>query len=269
MNTLFQRCSFFIMFLLVFVVSATADIKSKHQGFFLEFFESTTGETVGVVAPFQLFEGFASQSIDNATIDFNFVNRENNGIGNGSFLISTATGGIAQIILDVTDNYESELSSRLILSPQNFAVVEARIKLVTTVGAFNFGFNDDQDEDDGYLAIQFSTTILSSSSTNFAGFFADSDATTNNIRAVAVNADTDGTVVDSLTAIDTNWHIYQIRIEDTGDVSFWLDGDLIGSQTTGIATNAPLGVYLGWIRRDGAAGSVTLDVDYIRAWQKR
>ncbi len=253
---------------LALALSTSADTRSeKRNGGILCFYDDDTMETVEVLAPVKLFDEF-SQGVGGFTGAatpwlFSAVN-------SGGLSIQAASSGILSATLGTADNDDAELVSESIWWPGKYCAMEARIACGTPVIGLNVGFNDSQNEAADTLALTYSGTTLTSTASDCALFFYDSDATTDVIRAVAVKADTDGTPTATSTAIAANtYHIYRIEINADGDVSFWLDGEHVATDAAAITVATPLCTYIGAIRRDGAAGSVLVYVDYIRAWQKR
>jgi len=252
-----------------------AETRSEWRNGILVFYDTTNYETVEAFAPVKVFDEFvyssssASVGIEAVTTVW-IVNTNSVAASAGGLSIVSATGGIARLTCGASDNDDQELASDFLWSASKACAMEARIRAGTSVIAFCVGFSDSQNEPADTLAVTYSGTTLTSTASDCAVFFFDSDATTDNIYAVAVKGDTDGTVVNSGVSLQAStWHVYRVEINENGDVDFWLDGVHVGSESTGITTNVPLCVYLGVIKRDSAAGSVTLDVDYIRAWQRR
>jgi hypothetical protein len=134
--------------------------------------------------------------------------------------------------------------------------------------AFNFGFSDAKGEAADLIAVTFAAEALTTTASDFAGFFMDADATSNVVRAVTCKADTDGTVLaTSVTPANAEYHTYRVELDADGNAEFWLDGAHVGRQATGITAATALCIYVGFINREASAN--TLDIDYIKAWQKR
>jgi hypothetical protein len=134
--------------------------------------------------------------------------------------------------------------------------------------AFNVGFSDATGEAADTIAFTYDTVTLTTVATDAALFFYDIDGTTDLIRACTVKAGVDGTVIAHTAApVAGTYNTYRVEIDSLGNVEFWLDGVLLGTQALGITTTAPLCPYIGYINREGFAN--TMDIDYIRVWQKR
>ena len=229
----------------------------------LRYYESSTHETVYVAAPVWLNDDFIGKAVD-ATNDWTVA-----GVNSGTFAINAATGGTGRITTGGADDDDVDVASLLTWKASKGCCCEARIALNDAdATAFNFGFTDATGEAADLIPLTYATATLTSTATDCAMFFSDPDATTDFIGAVAVIADTDGTVIDSgSVAADGVYHIYRVEIDDLGNVNFYVDGVGVGSQALGITTTTALCVYVGLINREVAAN--TADVDYIRAWQKR
>lgn len=267
MRTLLRNI-FLLAVLCAAILPAGADIQSEWLNGNLRFYDATTSETVDVVAPVKLVEDFlwaAGTYITAPTPSFvTFA-----AVNSGSLVIAAATDGVATLTTGVADDDDLDLASELTFVAARNCSAEARIRLATTVCGFNFGFSDATGEAADLIAMTFATGTLTTTASDAALIYADSDATTDVFRAAAVAADVDGASITSTVTQDTNYHIYRVDINEDGDCSFWIDGKLIGTQAAGITTTDPLCVYIGLIKRDGAAGAAIAYVDYIKAWQSR
>ena len=246
---------------------ARADTGSEYRNGILTFFDRDNYETVEVLAPCKLFEDFTNPYgvVTSVTGELNFT-----AVDSGTWVITPASGGVARITTSATgtDNDDAELTSELTWYPGKYCAMEARIKVNGVTTGVNVGFSDATGEAADKIALTYSGTTLTSNASNCALFFSDYDSTSNEIRCAAVNDDTDGTVTDSGTAFAINtWHIYRVEINPDGDCDFWLDGVHIYQESAGINTSGALCAYIGLI--DRSAESESLDIDYLRVWQKR
>lgn len=267
----FSRFIFLLAVLCASILPAGAQVQSEWLNGNLRYYDAASGETVDVVAPVKWVEDFlwmAATYTNSATsstpspITFAAVN-------SGSLVVASATDGVATLTTGVADDDDLDLASELTFVAARNCSAEARIRLATTVCGFNFGFSDATGEAADLIAMTFATGTLTTTASDAALIYADSDATTDVFRAAAVAADVDGASITSTITQDTNYHIYRVDINEDGDCSFWIDGKLIGTQAAGITTTVPLCVYIGLIKRDGAAGAAIAYVDYIKAWQSR
>jgi len=101
-------------------------------------------------------------------------------------------------------------------------------------------------------------------------FLSDADATTDRVQAIAVNADTDGTLITASTAalVDDAYHRYRVEVDPAGNCKFYYDNVLAGTQAAGVATTATLCAYFALISHPSAgAGADTAALKYMHAWQ--
>jgi len=232
----------------------------------LRFYDASTHETIDVISHIKIFDDFTGVAVD-ATNDWvkSIVNSSTFAPLSGS----GAHGGIGRITTGALDDDDHEVSTPLIFLASKGCIMEARVatQAVATTG-MNIGFSDAVTEAADLLACTFATTTLTSTATDCAVFFTDADATSNVLRSVAVNADTDGTVISAAAIpVDAAFHIYRVEIDTAGNVYFYYDGALVGTQLLGVATTSVLCAYIGLINR--TAGAKTLDIDYIRVWAPR
>lgn len=256
-----------LLLAVAFPMTVSAEVNTQWRAGILRYFETTTGETLDVVAPVKIFENYTRPVglITTVTTNVSFA-----AVNSGSLKILSATGGEATVTLGAADNDDAEIATELIFWSGKFCAAEARVALSTTTCGFNFGFTDAKDEIADKMPCDYATATLTSTASNCAVFFYDSDATTDDLYCVSVKDDTDGTVTDTGTAgAAGTYHVYRVEIDDSGNCDFYLDGVHIYQEATGISTHVPLCGYLGFIRRDGATGSVTGKVSYLRVWQKR
>lgn len=235
-------------------------LRSKYENGYQRFFESSTGETFDVMAPVKIIDDFVGEAVD-TTNDYVFA-----AVNSGAITTVAATGGMARITTGAADNDDADLATELVYKASKGCSVEARIAQNDADGtAFNFGFSDAKGEAADLIAVTYSGTTLTSTATDCAVFFQDPDATTDLIRAVAVDTDVDGTVRSTATApVDAAFHTYRVDINSDGDVSFWFDGAHLSTESAAITITVALCVYIAVINREEAAN--TLDIDYIRAW---
>lgn len=261
-----SKLRYLLMFILLAAAPALANVQLLSQNGHLVYFDSSTGETVDALAPVKLTEEFAGFSgvITAATEKFTFA-----AVNSGTWVqLAGETGGLARVTTGTADNDDAEVASELIWSPGKYCAMEARVRINTPTAAFNVGFSDATGEAADTLAVTFATATLTSNASDCALFFADYDATSNLIRCVAVDSDSDGTVTSTGTTFaEDTWYVFKVEIDADGDCGFWFNGDLVYTETTGISTDVDLTAYLGLIAREGSAQS--MDIDYIRVWQKR
>ena len=229
------------------------------------FYDSgTTGETIFAVSPLWWNEDYKYNTSWTAANLTDQVFDSNS----GTLTVAANIGGTAIITTHTDDNDVCELSTPLIWQASKSCGMEARIAIDDVdQSALVVGFSDDDDEASG-IAVSLNGTSLTTNATDFAGFFYDADAATDDIHALSVKADTDGTPhTTSTTMVDGEYHVYRIEIDAVGNVNYWLDGNHIATDALGITTTTDLAVYIGVATREADAN--TFKVDYIRAWENR
>lgn len=234
-------------------------IDSRSENGYIRFYDTSTGDTVNVLTGgpciIQNFWTPAEKYTDSAV--------------NGS--TSVIANGICTITLGGADNDDHEFTSGLIFDPSKGLTAEARIALGDVdQTAFNFGFSDAITEAADKIALEYSGTTLASNAADCAVLFSDADATTDRVYAVAVNGDTDGTLITASTAalVDAAYHRYKVEIDPAGNCKFYYDNALAGTQALGIATTSTLCAYFALISHPSAgAGADTAALSYMHAWQ--
>jgi len=238
---------------------STANYTSVWNNGVLEFRDSS-GRVVDLVTANAVNEDFLGVAVD-TTNDWTFA-----AVNSGAIARTAGAGGIARITTGGADDDDADLATPLNYLPSKGCSLEVRFATNDAAGTgFNVGFSDATGEAADLIAITYSGTTLTSTASDFAGFFHDADATTDAIRAVAIKGNTDGTVHDTgSVAVDATYNVYRVDINQNGDVSYWLDGNHIATDEAAITTTAPLCAYVALINREGSAN--TADIDYIRVW---
>lgn len=223
-------------------------------------FRDTSGRVVNVIAATVVNDDFLGGAVD-TTNDWVFA-----AVNSGAIARTAAAGGVARITTGGADDDDADLATPLNYLPSKGCSIEARVAANDVAGtAFNVGFSDATGEAADLIAVTFSGTTLTTTATDCAVFFHDADATTDLIRAVAVKNDVDGTVfAHSAAPVNGEYNVYRVDIDQSGNVTFTLNGVVLGTQAAGITTSAALCGYIAVINREGSAN--TLDVDYVRAW---
>lgn len=265
-----RNYAFLLSLLIVFCMGlgAHAEPQGEYQSEWIRIFDSETGETLTVQAPlwhstdFALPTGNLAAATDATLLD-------HDGDNSGTFTITAATDGVATVTNGGSDNNATELFTDTIFRPSSMASMEARIRVTTATGALNVGFTD-ANESAGSIAVELSGSdpTITSNATDCAVIVFDFDATGSNIYALAVDSNTDGTIID--TGVDwaiNTWMILRVDVESDGDCAMWIDGYQVARFDAGISTDVALGAYIGLINRIGAAQSA--DIDYVRFWQGR
>jgi hypothetical protein len=230
---------------------------------FQRVYNSATGETLHIFAPVTHVDDFTEKTVD-LTNSYTVA-----GVNSGTAAINVQVGGVCRLTTGAADDDDVDLATDLIFKAEKRLILEARFAQNDILAtAFCLGFSDATGEGADLIAVTFATATATTTASDAAVFFADSDATTNVIRAMTVKANTDGTVLSSGVApVASTFHIYRVEINAAGDTKFYLDGVHVGTQTAGITTTVALCAYLGVINREGAAN--TFDLDYLRIWSGR
>lgn len=84
---------------------------------------------------------------------------------------------------------------------------------------------------------------------------------------------TDRSTTSGVTVLPDVWRTYRIDATDIADVKFYIDGEAVALGTTfayaATGANAVLQPYLGCYKAGADAGLATIQVDFVRAYQKR
>ncbi len=228
----------------------------------LIFYDLATSESILPLSPVSRLDEFTGLAID----ETNWYTVT--AVNGGTFDITEFVNGIATATTGAANDDNVEIAWPLTWRADKAVSVEARLLLADVSGTgFNFGVTDAKTEGADKLPVTFNTPTLTSNASNCAVWFMDPD-TNARALAVAVKADTDGTVLGSNTLLrDGAYHVYRIDVSTDGTCRFLIDGTSVGSQATGITTTTPLTVYAGFINREGSTNVAR--IDYIRAWQNR
>jgi len=191
---------------------STANYTSVWNNGVLEFRDSS-GRVVDLVTANAVNEDFLGVAV-NTTNDWTFA-----AVNSGAIARTAGAGGIARITTGAADDDDADLATPLNYLPSKGCSLEVRFATNDAAGTgFNVGFSDATGEAADLIAITYSGTTLTSTASDFAGFFHDADATTDAIRAVAVKADADGTVYDSgSVAVNATYNVYRVDINQDGD----------------------------------------------------
>lgn len=251
--------------LLALVISSACVLgatRSRWDTNTLVFYDDANQETVRSMNQVWFEDEFLGTALD-ATNDWTVA-----GVNSGTCAINAAIGGTARITTGAADDDDVDVATLLVWESSKRCCMEARIASGDADGVgWNVGFSDATGEAADLIAVTYTTSVLTTTASDFAGFFQDPDNGAN-VYGLSVAANTDGTVIDTGTdQADGVYHIYRVEIDASGNVDYWVDGAHVGSQTTGITTTTDLCVYVAAINREAAAN--TVDIDYVRAWQTR
>lgn len=174
-----------------------------------------------------LNKGADAQTVNFAAVsgDPGYVRGVTGNAGTGTADDAVAIGGAAQF--DIADGS---------------IVYAARVRTssIATVAIF-IGLHDTLPASTLEMPFTLSGTTFTSTATDGAGFLIDTAATTDTIRCVAVKNDVDATAVDSADAwaADT-WKLFQLKINTSGDVAYYIDGVKIATISSAIRSGVSL-----------------------------
>jgi len=220
------------------------------------------------------YDDFVGKEID-STNDYTEA-----GVNSGA--ASVTVPHMLTLTTGAADDDDIDLAMGVEWYPNLNAVMEARFRIDDVdKTAINIGFSDATGEAADTIAMMYSGTTLTSTASNFAGFLADADATTKTLYGVSVNANADGSVINSAsTPTDAKMYTVRVELRDNGttvDALFYVNTsgleinpgeDLIGIEAAAVARTTALCPYIALINH-GEAAANTLDVDYIKVWQDR
>lgn len=243
-------------------------VATRTEHGYILYYDDTTGRTIDVITA-------GPKTINHfATVNEMYTDSTVNG---STSVISALGGGpVCLISTGAADNDDHDFTSLVQFDVTKGLTAECRMALGDVdMTAFNFGFSDVITEAADNIACMYSGSTLTSNATNCAVFFHDADATTDLVRAVAVNADTDGTVITaSSTALvdyaipNRGMHDYKVEIDPAGNCRFYYDFGYVGGETLGVAASSStrLCAYCALINH-GEAAANTAVLRYMHVWQ--
>lgn len=194
--------------------------------------------------------------------------------GCADFAISAATSGMLRATTGAGAGASMAVNGVQLSSALNWKanqgnlVFEAKVKIsaITNVSIF-VGFTDQVAALESPATL--STTTFTTNATDAIGFLFDTAATTDTIRCVGVANDVDATHTDtSLAYVAATYKTFRIEVSALGVATFYIDGAPVNAGLTGAVTPtvALTPVIAGFTR---AAGSITIDADYVFVQQDR
>lgn len=148
-------------------------------------------------------------------------------------------------------------------------VFEARVRIsaITTIALY-VGLTDQ------VAALEMPMTLsggsLTTNATDAVGFLFDTAATVANIKLCGVANDVDATfqTLTGVAPVAATYANYRINVDKNGGATFFINGLPVGTPMTGAVTKTiPLTPVVACFTR--AAGSATVDVDYVYLQQSR
>lgn len=240
--------------------------KAKYSNGQLNWYESTTNETIAVAAPVALYDDFLTPSLvipALGSLESGVLwAKKLVGSPTGVAGVANETNGFVTCALAATNEKEDAAlyaGDQLCFSIAQGLVFEARVKLsVLPTGNGQATIGVTSAWADGHDAITYSAFFTARAS---GELFCDLDD----------NA-TDNNVTSGTTVLNTDWVTLRIDCSDPSNVLFFINGARVASTTTfgwaASAANSKVQPFVGVYKASGTGvGSVT--VDYIRVWQKR
>jgi len=215
---------------------------------------------------------FGSDFIGAGTLGFPWlVSAVNSGTVVG-YSAAAAPGGYILATTGGADDDDLDIGGPLCFTSTKGMNFEARLALRDVDQcSFNLGWSDTPaGEAADLIAINHATASLTSTATDFCGFFSSSDSTTNKVRAVSVAGDTDGTIISSgsLPADDEFFTIKCVVDPATRIPRYYYNGTALTASTDALTSTANLFCpYIALRTLNGNAEAMF--VDYAWFWQAR
>lgn len=263
-------CILLVLFaVLFFVAAAEAEITSKWHNGFLEYYDTSTGETVDVLAHDKVFPVWTSSSSWSLTPTFNLTV-----VNSGT---AVANNGVVEVRTGAADNDNVEIATDVYFTGSKFAVVETHLAIQPGLTAFFFGFTDAITEGADDIPIMHEGGTIVALATDAAGIFYDPEQASGTGDYVVATTVKDGVLVTPITAtaalttvatpVTNTFYVYKVTLDDSGNADFWFNNHHLGRKAAGITASDNLCAYLGFINRAGVVQYAT--PTYVRAWQKR
>jgi hypothetical protein len=141
---------------------------------------------------------------------------------------------------------------------------EARLKCVTNIATMSvfFGFTDSTSLEEAFTN---SADTITSTATDACGFLYDTDATTDEWWAVAVDTDVDdtGNATTGVAPVADTYQVLRVEVSADGNtIKFYINGTLVATRSAGgVSPDASL--YATVIACATTTTSKSVDVDYI------
>lgn len=189
--------------------------------------------------------------------------------------INVAANGTARLTSGASGTVTNAVNGSQLQSSLNWyinkgnLVFETRVKLsaITTVSMF-CGFTDQTSALEMPITSAASANTITTNATDAIGFFFDTSMTDDNFWISSVNTDVDGVHVNTAIApVAATYNTLRIEVDILGNASFYIDGNLVGTQALAATVTVALTPVVAFFTRTGS--SYTLDVDYILVKQDR
>jgi hypothetical protein len=241
-------------------ISATQWYASKHAGL-------PTRET-----HFEIFDDFTYATFDETD---NWISFE--GAGATAAVVATAPEGQINLVNGANGDATDGVSMSLILLAKGSlvslgtTVFECRVSSSVLTGCnMTFGLSDtlaEANEHGLYVASAGTVSDGGLTLTNAAAFVFDSDATAStNFLVVSENAGTISNAAaeedSGVTPVANTYNVLRIEIDASGDARFYIDGVLVKTEATAVATTALLIPFIS-VDEAGTSAANTLSIDYV------
>lgn len=183
--------------------------------------------------------------------------------------VNLQSGGVVRLTTGDADGTTANDGSQLVLAIPVLAqsgglVFETRLHInsaITTVSLFA-GLTDSTALEEAFTN---AADTITSTASDGAGFLYDTDATTDNWWAVAVDSDTDdtGNATTGVAPVADTYQVLRIEVSaDGGTIRFFINGVLVKTLTGG-GVSPDVALYATVIACATTTTSKTVDIDYV------
>lgn len=233
------------------IVVAASDVAPSSIGEVFTFIDDFTAQALSEDghSPWILNSGADAQALDPA--------------------INLQSGGVVRLTTGDADGTTANDGSQLVMAVPVLAqsgglVFETRLHIntaITTVSVFA-GLTDSTALEEAFSN---SADVITSTATDGVGFLYDTDATTDEWWAVAVDSGTDdtGNATSGIAPVADTYQVLRIEVSaDGGTIRFFIDGALVKTLTGG-GVSPDVALYATIIACATTTTSKTVDVDYV------
>lgn len=178
--------------------------------------------------------------------------------------VNAQTGGAIRFATDTDDDDHATLALGLHwLVSNGWTFFEARVKSVTaiTLRGIEVGLSDAVSETNGLAFSDHSAAGVTAVADDAVIFGYDTDASMTTWASNSVNGGGTPQATDLDDAPGTSWQSLAIAVNADGDAFFYVDGVLVDTHASAVATTA---VLTPWISLKSLSGAIkSIDVDYV------
>ena len=245
-------------------------------------FERSTGETVLVQAPINLYDDFLGDVLQdpwNAALG-----SDASGNVPAVAIIAGQLGGLLRLTTGDSSSSGTQAThfaadSVMLNSGLNFKCgslydlnleVKIRSNTAITNRSIGVGFTDVHSTT-GSLEepASGSTTSLVTNATDGCGFLFDSLLTAQTFHVWGVANDTDSVFYNTTVApVADTFNILRLQLARDATLRAWIDGVLVKEQASAVTGTVALGPYVTFCT-SGTGAVITSDIDYVRIWAAR